>query len=305
MHLGGSGIHLRERDDVLTGAIESARHAHPPGWAVEIPDVRQRPAAVLARAAVSMNPLASVRCVWLTTSVADAQINAIVRMIEVAGRPPTVDELRARGKGSALRRRAADLLVSESRCWVDPRIRSGPETTEDEILVDGGQRRRRRHHHHRQQHQQQPGKYQQQQQARIGRMDAMKTLASGDGHRMIPAIAVGFNPVKSCNPVPCSCSCCCCFGVVGVLSLFVSRCRHRQKSSFTPSSSGTLRERPFRQRPPHCYVLRLQPTPGWSIDSSKRPRSGVDSIVSSDFEIGCRQVLVRVPRPRAHLPRLW
>jgi aryl-alcohol dehydrogenase-like predicted oxidoreductase/histidinol phosphatase-like enzyme len=39
-----------------------------------------------------------VRCVWVTTSVADAQINAITRMIEVAGRLPTVDELRARGK---------------------------------------------------------------------------------------------------------------------------------------------------------------------------------------------------------------
>ena len=39
-----------------------------------------------------------VRCVWVTTSVADAQINAITRMIEVVGRLPTVDELRARGR---------------------------------------------------------------------------------------------------------------------------------------------------------------------------------------------------------------
>jgi len=60
-----------------------------------------------------MNPLASVRCVWLTTSVADAQINAIMRMIEVVGRLPTVDELRARGK-EQLRRRVADLLVWEA-----------------------------------------------------------------------------------------------------------------------------------------------------------------------------------------------
>jgi hypothetical protein len=39
-----------------------------------------------------------VRCVWMTTSVADAQINAITRMIEVLGRLPSVDEIRARGK---------------------------------------------------------------------------------------------------------------------------------------------------------------------------------------------------------------
>ena len=38
------------------------------------------------------------RCVWVTTSVADAQINAITRMIEVHGRLPTVEELRTLGK---------------------------------------------------------------------------------------------------------------------------------------------------------------------------------------------------------------
>jgi aryl-alcohol dehydrogenase-like predicted oxidoreductase len=39
-----------------------------------------------------------VRCIWVTTSVADAQINAITRMIEIHGRLPTVEEIRARGK---------------------------------------------------------------------------------------------------------------------------------------------------------------------------------------------------------------
>jgi hypothetical protein len=39
-----------------------------------------------------------VRCVWVTTSVADAQINAITRMIEIHGRLPTVEELREHGK---------------------------------------------------------------------------------------------------------------------------------------------------------------------------------------------------------------
>jgi hypothetical protein len=35
----------------------------------------------------------------------------------------------------------------------------------------------------------------------MGRIDRMTTLALGDGHRVIPAIAVGFHPVKSCHPV--------------------------------------------------------------------------------------------------------
>ena len=39
-----------------------------------------------------------VRCVWMTTTVADAQINAITRMIDVHGSLPTPDEIRVRGK---------------------------------------------------------------------------------------------------------------------------------------------------------------------------------------------------------------
>ncbi|HEY2852365.1 MAG TPA: aldo/keto reductase [Gemmatimonadaceae bacterium] len=39
-----------------------------------------------------------VRCVWLTTSVADAQINSIRRMLDVHGRLPTPEEIRERGK---------------------------------------------------------------------------------------------------------------------------------------------------------------------------------------------------------------
>ncbi len=38
------------------------------------------------------------RCVWVTTGIADAQINAIARMIEVHGRLPTPEEIRTRGK---------------------------------------------------------------------------------------------------------------------------------------------------------------------------------------------------------------
>lgn len=38
------------------------------------------------------------RCVHVTTSIADAQINAITRLIAVHGRLPTVEELRARGR---------------------------------------------------------------------------------------------------------------------------------------------------------------------------------------------------------------
>jgi predicted kinase len=39
-----------------------------------------------------------VRCVWLATGVADAQINAITRMIEAHGRLPSPEEIRERGK---------------------------------------------------------------------------------------------------------------------------------------------------------------------------------------------------------------
>jgi aryl-alcohol dehydrogenase-like predicted oxidoreductase/histidinol phosphatase-like enzyme len=38
------------------------------------------------------------RCIWMTTSVADAQINAISRLIEIHGHLPTPEEIRERGK---------------------------------------------------------------------------------------------------------------------------------------------------------------------------------------------------------------
>jgi len=41
---------------------------------------------------------APVRCIWVTTGVADAQINAITRMIEIHGSLPTAEDIRARGK---------------------------------------------------------------------------------------------------------------------------------------------------------------------------------------------------------------
>ncbi len=41
---------------------------------------------------------ASARCIWLTTDVANAQINSIQRMIEAHGRLPTPEEIRERGK---------------------------------------------------------------------------------------------------------------------------------------------------------------------------------------------------------------
>ena len=39
-----------------------------------------------------------VRCVWASTSIADAQINAITRLIEIHGSLPSPEELRERGK---------------------------------------------------------------------------------------------------------------------------------------------------------------------------------------------------------------
>jgi aryl-alcohol dehydrogenase-like predicted oxidoreductase len=39
-----------------------------------------------------------VRCIWLTTDIGDAQVNAIQRMIAAHGRLPTPEEIRARGK---------------------------------------------------------------------------------------------------------------------------------------------------------------------------------------------------------------
>src|SRR5688500_1395356 len=39
-----------------------------------------------------------VRCIWLGTTVGDAQINAILRMLEVHGSLPTPDEIRDLGK---------------------------------------------------------------------------------------------------------------------------------------------------------------------------------------------------------------
>jgi aryl-alcohol dehydrogenase-like predicted oxidoreductase len=41
---------------------------------------------------------AQVRCVWLQTTIGDAQINAIQRMIEIHGSLPTPEEIRERGK---------------------------------------------------------------------------------------------------------------------------------------------------------------------------------------------------------------
>jgi hypothetical protein len=39
-----------------------------------------------------------VRCIWLATELADAQINAILRMIDAHGRLPSPEEIRERGK---------------------------------------------------------------------------------------------------------------------------------------------------------------------------------------------------------------
>ncbi|HEX6049583.1 MAG TPA: aldo/keto reductase [Gemmatimonadaceae bacterium] len=39
-----------------------------------------------------------VRCVWVTTGIADAQVNAITRMIDAHGRLPSPEEIRERGK---------------------------------------------------------------------------------------------------------------------------------------------------------------------------------------------------------------
>ena len=41
------------------------------------------------------------RCIWVTTSVADAQVNAIVRLVELHGSLPSPEVLRERGKDDA------------------------------------------------------------------------------------------------------------------------------------------------------------------------------------------------------------
>jgi diketogulonate reductase-like aldo/keto reductase len=65
-----------------------------------------------------------VRCVWLATGVADAQINAITRMIEAHGRLPSPEEIRVRGR--------------EDPRYLGPTAQFGFERTVEPPAVDEG-----------------------------------------------------------------------------------------------------------------------------------------------------------------------
>ena len=75
-----------------------------------------------------------VRCVWMTTSVADAQINAITRMIEAHGGLPSVEEIRDRGKGDP-RYMGPDAQFRYERTVEPPVADEGFETVEERGFV--------------------------------------------------------------------------------------------------------------------------------------------------------------------------
>ena len=75
-----------------------------------------------------------VRCVWMSTGIADAQINAIRRMIEVHGDLPTPEEIRARGKDDP-RYLGPDALFRYERTVEPPVLDEGFETLETRPFV--------------------------------------------------------------------------------------------------------------------------------------------------------------------------
>jgi hypothetical protein len=77
---------------------------------------------------------APVRCVWLATSVADAQINSIQRMIEVHGSLPTPEAIRARGK-SDTRYLGPDAQFRYERTLEPPTIDEGFTAVESRAFV--------------------------------------------------------------------------------------------------------------------------------------------------------------------------
>jgi aryl-alcohol dehydrogenase-like predicted oxidoreductase/histidinol phosphatase-like enzyme len=70
-----------------------------------------------------------VRCIWLRTSIADAQINAITRLIEAQGRLPSPEELRERGRQDS-RYFGPDAQFRYERALEPPVIEEGFSTVE-------------------------------------------------------------------------------------------------------------------------------------------------------------------------------
>jgi aryl-alcohol dehydrogenase-like predicted oxidoreductase len=77
---------------------------------------------------------AAARCIWLRTELPDAQINAIVRMLEVHGRLPTPEDLRALGKDDP-RYLGPDAQFRYERSAEPPSTREGFESVEERRFV--------------------------------------------------------------------------------------------------------------------------------------------------------------------------
>jgi aryl-alcohol dehydrogenase-like predicted oxidoreductase len=75
-----------------------------------------------------------VRCVWVSTSVADAQINAITRLIEIHGALPSPEELRERGRNDP-RYFGPDAQFRYERSVEPPTVDEGFATIEERDLV--------------------------------------------------------------------------------------------------------------------------------------------------------------------------
>ncbi len=84
---------------------------------------------------------ASVRCIWLTTSVADAQINSIHRMIEAHGSLPMPEDIKANGKNDP-RYLGPDAQFRYERTLEPSTLDEGFESVEERAFVrasDGGE----------------------------------------------------------------------------------------------------------------------------------------------------------------------
>lgn len=75
-----------------------------------------------------------VRCIWLKTSVADAQINSIHRMLDAHGRLPTPEEIRERGKTDA-RYLLPDAQFRYERMLEPPSTDEGFVTVEERTFI--------------------------------------------------------------------------------------------------------------------------------------------------------------------------
>ena len=77
---------------------------------------------------------ASVKCIWLTTKVADAQINSILRMIDVHGSLPTPEEIRQRSKADP-RYLLPDAQFRYERTLEAPSVDEGFAAIEERVFV--------------------------------------------------------------------------------------------------------------------------------------------------------------------------